>query len=692
MLTVDRQERASHPVGTTVKVTDFFNGLPVRRQTALKDATKCLGRIKRLLQAYALARPAVRFSLKVLKAKNDKGNWMYAPKPGAGIEDAALKVAGKDCASQCAWSVVESGGFEIQAYLPRPDADRERISAAGQFVSVDARPVSAARGTLKEIVALFKNRLSTASPQLGSVRDPFLCMNIACPPGSYDPNIEPAKDDVMFDDPEAVKAAVGRLLDSFYTVTRAGEAPNDADKNAISVDESRGQLPPMTSTHVDAAEREGYVEETEASDPPAKRRRIFRPNMYDCDEDDLHLAAGDELPAEPDEGEGTEQALYDITVSNPWTMVKMHAPVRTTNRVPTTNGQLLTPLRERTGSVLNTSPSSTSTDLPKGPVQMLLTPQASSPVRRSLHEGTSEDDVLRTSIQRLPPPPPWEPLHSSPVDRLPDQESSLLAARQTSPRPVRDFISARQLPLGTPLQAIPEAPSRTRRSAPRKQQHNDNKAFVPSVKNPSVVWFQNSSSPSRTQQPRAPPTRGHNLDIRDAFAALTHRVELHSSPTNARLASDDEVPIANTEKAVPAVTEAEQQARIPRQPRHRVTDGASDRPHRSKSALLPLERVPADSRMQNVTLDASNTTEDVLRSFKGIDVAANHVDWRLAPDASYHTFSQPPTAGELQDWSAKLQRFLQELYPDEHVERELRIELRPAFTMLQSVEPASSAS
>ena len=100
------QQPIAHPVGTTVRVTDFLKHLPVRRQTALKSVPKILAKIRSLLQAYALARPAVRFSLKVLKAKNEKLNWLYAPSSGAGggkVVDAALKVVGQVAVAQCEW-------------------------------------------------------------------------------------------------------------------------------------------------------------------------------------------------------------------------------------------------------------------------------------------------------------------------------------------------------------------------------------------------------------------------------------------------------------------------------------------------------------------------------------------------------------------------------------------------------------
>jgi hypothetical protein len=153
------QQNASHAVGTTVRVSNFLQQLPVRKETAIKQAPRTLVRIRELLQAYAIARPAVRFSLKVLGSKSDKGSWIYAPRPNnATLADAALSVAGKDAAAQCfrysssssvsypsslphakstsgdgeaveggegdeeAQGETEKGGFVIEAFLPKPKA------------------------------------------------------------------------------------------------------------------------------------------------------------------------------------------------------------------------------------------------------------------------------------------------------------------------------------------------------------------------------------------------------------------------------------------------------------------------------------------------------------------------------------------------------------------------------------------
>ena len=149
MLRGGSQQAISHPVGTTVRVVDFLKSLPVRRQTALKFFVRMISKIKEILEAYALARPSVRFSLKVLKSKNDKGNWTYAPNVGASVMDAAMKILDLQAVMQCKWYVwpspevpkqaslgidgvddinTDSTGFSIEALLPRPQSGKPLVS------------------------------------------------------------------------------------------------------------------------------------------------------------------------------------------------------------------------------------------------------------------------------------------------------------------------------------------------------------------------------------------------------------------------------------------------------------------------------------------------------------------------------------------------------------------------------------
>jgi DNA mismatch repair ATPase MutL len=106
---------ASHPIGTTVRVQEFLTNIPVRRQAALKATTIVSTNVRKLLSAYAFARPEVRFSFKVLKAKNEKANWSYAPNSAnSSLTEAASKIVGKDVASRLL--------LATSASLDQPDA------------------------------------------------------------------------------------------------------------------------------------------------------------------------------------------------------------------------------------------------------------------------------------------------------------------------------------------------------------------------------------------------------------------------------------------------------------------------------------------------------------------------------------------------------------------------------------------
>lgn len=133
---IENRECTSHPVGTTVRILDFLKCVPVRRENALKNPTKTLARIQRTLQAYAFARPGVRFSLKVLIG--GKANWLYAPRKKPTQQLDLSLIIGKDAASQCirhSYPPLAQGGregfsgdshdtYSIEAFIPRLDAGK----------------------------------------------------------------------------------------------------------------------------------------------------------------------------------------------------------------------------------------------------------------------------------------------------------------------------------------------------------------------------------------------------------------------------------------------------------------------------------------------------------------------------------------------------------------------------------------
>ena len=91
------------------------------------------------------------------------------------------------------------------------------MSNVGHYLSIDSRPVSCTRGTLQQVISSYKSHLRSATSSEDNLKiwDPFLCLNITCPPGSYDANVEPAKDDVLFTNSESFLG----IVESFFSKT-----------------------------------------------------------------------------------------------------------------------------------------------------------------------------------------------------------------------------------------------------------------------------------------------------------------------------------------------------------------------------------------------------------------------------------------------------------------------------------------
>ncbi|RMD42622.1 hypothetical protein DV735_g2491, partial [Chaetothyriales sp. CBS 134920] len=98
-----------------------------------------------------------------------------------------------------------------------------QATGSDQYFSVDGRPLSAEKGTMREFSRLYKKYLRNfcEQAQLKSAPSrPFLYVKITCPPGSYDVNVEPAKDEVLFLEPDTLIREFEQLLTYVY-----GEAP-----------------------------------------------------------------------------------------------------------------------------------------------------------------------------------------------------------------------------------------------------------------------------------------------------------------------------------------------------------------------------------------------------------------------------------------------------------------------------------
>ncbi|EHK45306.1 hypothetical protein TRIATDRAFT_183773, partial [Trichoderma atroviride IMI 206040] len=228
----ENRSPASAPVGTTVQVTKLFDTLPPRKQYSLKNSAKYIKSTRDLLKAYVLARPVLRLSFKVLGEAT--GSWSYAPACAADINEAALQIFGKPLASSCihvsrnsacdqaelpqaSQQVAED--FILEAFMPKPGFDVHAVKGKGLYLSVDSRPLSATCGIAKTITAIFKNHLNRATDGTKSgisIPNPFLRLNIRCPAYSYDANVAPLKDEVLFGDENKIIASFTGLCQRVY--------------------------------------------------------------------------------------------------------------------------------------------------------------------------------------------------------------------------------------------------------------------------------------------------------------------------------------------------------------------------------------------------------------------------------------------------------------------------------------------
>lgn len=229
---VEKRQPASAPVGTTVQITKLFENLPARKQYSLKNNAKHIQSTKDLLKAYALARPDLRLSLKVLGEATYC--WSYAPTCAAGVKEAVLQIFGTTLANSCIHVSRNSGcdqtrfpqisqqspeDFILEALIPKLGFDAQAVKGKGFYLSIDSRPISSNRGIAKKITAIFKtylNRAAGTGEFCASIPNPFVQLNIRCPPCSYDANVAPLKDEVVFGNEDAITTCFEGLCRRIY--------------------------------------------------------------------------------------------------------------------------------------------------------------------------------------------------------------------------------------------------------------------------------------------------------------------------------------------------------------------------------------------------------------------------------------------------------------------------------------------
>ena len=239
--------------------------------------------------------------------------------------------------------------------------DFAKISNTGQYVYADRRPLSVFKGVAKDLVKLFKSYIRSASYHGEGQRvpvDPFLCLHIYCPPGSYDVNIEPSKDDVLFGDTSALLLLVEGLFRDTY-----GEriTPEALEQSSLQSSEPMNFQQPDCFKGLAGKHKVSRLlnsrslllgkDTASTQDTPGKMSKFtaYRGDIH-INMNKIgtvggfaskHLSSGSKI-----DGCGNPRGA---DISNPWILAKFNASVHVDENFPkpASNSQLLTSIRER---------------------------------------------------------------------------------------------------------------------------------------------------------------------------------------------------------------------------------------------------------------------------------------------------------------------------------------------------------
>lgn len=155
-------------------------------------------------------------------------------------------------------------------------------------------------------------------------------MHIHCPKGVYDINIEPAKDDILFEDPQLVLSLVESLFRDSY-----GELPSAEDRHQGSTKKDK---PISTNGFELLLARKG----TDAAPPHQSSNKDVIPGPVVTPSSSWKLPSSASRPYHSHDKEqaqetsqiaGSESQSKDRESLNPWVLTKMNTP----NRLPTSS-------------------------------------------------------------------------------------------------------------------------------------------------------------------------------------------------------------------------------------------------------------------------------------------------------------------------------------------------------------------
>ena len=186
---------AALPRGTVVDLRDLFFATPARLKFLRSDRSETMA-VAEVIRRLALAEPGVSFTLRDV-TEGGEGRVLVQAE-AADATGRAARIIGRDFADNARWVDTERDGLRLTGLAALPTYSRG--SAVTQYISVNGRPVQD-RTLLGALRAAYFDVLSRD-------RHPAAVLDIACPPERVDVNVHPAKSEVRFREPEAVRSLI----------------------------------------------------------------------------------------------------------------------------------------------------------------------------------------------------------------------------------------------------------------------------------------------------------------------------------------------------------------------------------------------------------------------------------------------------------------------------------------------------
>jgi DNA mismatch repair protein MutL len=187
-------------VGTSVEVRDLFYATPARLKFMKSERAETAA-IAEAVKRLALAQPHIAFSL----ATGERAG-LKLPASAGGLIDDALprlgRILGEDFVRDALPVRADRGPLHVEGFAGLPTLHRP--NALQQYLIVNGRPVrdrllaSAVRGAYGDLVP--------------TGRQPMLVLFLTVPPDEVDVNVHPAKTELRFRDPQAVRGLVVTAL------------------------------------------------------------------------------------------------------------------------------------------------------------------------------------------------------------------------------------------------------------------------------------------------------------------------------------------------------------------------------------------------------------------------------------------------------------------------------------------------